>query len=121
MAENPATASMVWHRDNRGATEIVVKTAAIDDLVEAHDFGRPIFVKIDVEGAEGLVLEGMRRTIAASQAVLFVECSDAGRETAWNILRTMGYRCESALTLKCVNTFEEYRHSDFLWLPAGCG
>lgn len=118
MAENPATASMIWHQGNPDVTNIVVKTVAIDDLVDAGEFGRPIFVKIDVEGAEGLVLAGMRRTIEASQAVLFVECSDAGREAAWKMLTNMGYRCQSALTLRSVNTFEEYRHSDFLWLPA---
>jgi FkbM family methyltransferase len=118
IAENPATASMVWHRNIPSATEIVIRTVAIDDLVEC-DLGQPRFVKIDVEGAEGLVLQGMRRTIAASQPVLFVECSEAGRETAWLMLREMGYRCQSAVTRRCVNAFEEYRHSDFLWLPAG--
>jgi hypothetical protein len=56
------------------------------------------------------VLQGMRRTIAASQPVLFVECLEAGRETAWIMLREMGYQCQSALTRKCVDAFEEYRH-----------
>jgi RNase adaptor protein for sRNA GlmZ degradation len=59
----------------------------------------------------------MQRTIAVSQPVLFIECSDAGRETAWNMLQDMGYRCQSAITCKIVNAFDEYRHSDFLWLP----
>jgi FkbM family methyltransferase len=118
MAENPSTASMVWHRDNPSATEFVIRTVAIDELVEAGDLGCPRFVKIDVEGAEGSVLMGMRRTIAASQPVLFVECSEAGRKIAWEMLRELGYRCQSAITRRWVDAFDEYRHSDFLWLPA---
>jgi FkbM family methyltransferase len=117
LAENLATASMVWHRNNPAATEFSVKTVAVDDLVAAGDLAYPSFVKIDVEGAEGSVLLGMRRTLATSKPVLFVECSDAGRETSWNLLQGLGYRCQSAITRRWVNMFAEYRHSDFLWLP----
>jgi FkbM family methyltransferase len=118
MTENLSTASLVWHRNDPSAAELRIRTASIDDLVEAGEFGYPIFVKIDVEGAEGSVLQGMRRTIAAAKPVLFVECSEAGREQAWHLLRGLEYRCQSAVTGKAVNTFEEYHHSDFLWLPA---
>jgi FkbM family methyltransferase len=117
LAENLATASMVWHRNNPAATELSVKTVAVDDLVATGDLAYPAFVKIDVEGAEGHVLLGMRRTLAASKPVVFVECSDATRETAWNLLQGLGYRCQSAITRHWVDTFAEYRHSDFLWLP----
>jgi len=117
MTENSATASLVWHRNEPSATEIQIRTAAVDELVEAGEFGLPTFVKIDVEGAEGNVLRGMRRTIAAARPVLFVECSDAGREQAWQLLGELNYRCHSAITGRPVRTFERYRHSDFLWLP----
>lgn len=59
----------------------------------------------------------MQRTVAAAKPILFIECSDAGRETTWTLLRDLGYQCQSALTLKQVDSFDEYRHSDFLWLP----
>ncbi len=117
MGKNPSMASMVWHKNDPSVTDMVVRTVAIDDLVEAGDLKHPRFVKIDVEGAEGFALRGMRRTVAASKPVLFIESSDAGRETTWGILRELGYRCQSALTRKWVDTFEEYRHADFLWLP----
>jgi FkbM family methyltransferase len=117
IAENFSTASMTWHRNNPSAIELVIKTVTIDELVQAGDLCGPKFVKIDVEGAEGQVLQGMRRTVAAAKPVLFVECSDAGRETTWYLLCELGYRCQSAITRKTVNAFEEYRHSDFLWLP----
>jgi FkbM family methyltransferase len=117
MNENPATASLVWHRNEPTAIELHVHTAAIDELVEAGEFGLPSFVKIDVEGAEGFVLQGMRRTIATARPVLFVECSDIGREQTWQLLGELNYHCYSAITGKPVRNFEQYRHSDFLWLP----
>jgi FkbM family methyltransferase len=117
VAENLSTASLVWHRNDPSAAQLEVRTIAIDELVEGGEFGYPKFIKIDVEGAEGAVLQGMSRTIAAARPVLFVECSEAGREKAWGLLQESGYRCESAITRRPVNNFEEYRHSDFLWLP----
>src|SRR5208283_2238725 len=114
---NSAMASLVWHRTNPSAVELVIKTVVIDDLVEAGTLSEPKFVKIDVEGAEGQVLRGMRRTVAKAAPVLFIECSDAGRETVWRLLSELGYRCQSAVTRKWVHVFEEYRHADFLWLP----
>jgi FkbM family methyltransferase len=117
MAENPSMASLVWHRNNPSATELVIRTVAIDELVEQGDLGYPKFLKIDVEGAEGPVLQGMRRTLATAKPVVFVECSEAGRGTAWRLLRELGYRCQSAITRRLVGAFEEYHHSDFLWLP----
>jgi FkbM family methyltransferase len=117
VAGNGATASIVWHRNNPQARAITVKTAAIDELVEARVIPPPQFVKIDVEGAEAYVITGMRRTIAKASPVIFVECSDAGRQTSWDILSALHYRCQSAMTRKWITTFEEYRHSDFLWLP----
>lgn len=117
LAENPSTASLVWHRNDSSATEISIHAVSIDELVDSGDLTHPKFVKIDVEGAEGFVLQGMRRTIAAARPVLFVECSDAGRDQTWHLLADLNYRCQSAITGKSVNTFEEYRHSDFLWLP----
>jgi FkbM family methyltransferase len=116
-ARNPSTASIVWHRNDPAAIEIIVRAAAIDDLVKVGTLNHPRFVKIDVEGAEGSVLKGMRETIAAARPVLFVECSELGRETAWNILRELEYRCQAAVTREWVDRFEDYRHSDFLWLP----
>lgn len=117
IAENHATASLVWHRSNPSALELVIKKVVIDDLVEAGTISEPKFVKIDVEGAEGQVLQGMRPTVAKAAPVLFIESSDAGRETVWYLLSELGYRCQSAVTRKWVHVFEEYRHADFLWLP----
>lgn len=117
VCDNLSTGSLIWHRNDPSAVELVIKTAAIDELVEAGALQKPAFVKIDVEGAEGLALLGMRRTLARARPVVFVECSDAGRKASWDVLSELGYRCQAALTGKSVSAFEEYRHSDFLWLP----
>ena len=106
IAESFSTASLIWHQDNPSALEVVIKTVAIDDLVEAGELSEPTFVKIDVEGAEGKVLRGMHRTLANAAPVVFVECSDAGRETAWHLLSGLSYRCQSAITCKWVDAFE---------------
>src|SRR5271168_2656768 len=59
IAENSSTASLVWHRNNPAASEISIRTVSIDDLVAAGELRYPKFVKIDVEGAEAAVLDGM--------------------------------------------------------------
>ncbi len=118
VSEDLAMASMVWHKHDRGAAELTIQTVAVDDLVDGGQIPPPCFVKIDVEGAEGLALLGMRRTIASTRPVLFIECSDAGRETTWQLLKPLGYSCQSAISGSSITTFDNYRHGDFLWLPA---
>jgi FkbM family methyltransferase len=49
------------------ATPFTVATAALDDLLDAHDVARADLVKVDVEGAEELVLRGMARGLAAGR------------------------------------------------------
>lgn len=117
VAGNFSTASMAWHRDDPAAVEFEVRTVAIDELTQTGDLPLPGFVKIDVEGAEGYTLAGMQRTLAVAKPVLFVECSDAGRETAWRLLSDLGYSCFTAVSRQPVTAFDQYRHADFLWLP----
>ena len=118
IAGNLSTASLVWHRHDPSATQLTINTVQIDQLVESGSLAYPRFVKIDVEGAEGSVLKGMQRTVAAAKPILFIECSEAGREATWTMLRDLGYQCQSAITRKPIDSFEAYRHSDFLWLPS---
>ena len=96
---------------------LVIPTVAIDELVDQGDLTYPRFVKIDVEGAEGFRVTGHASDLVAAEPALFVECSEAGRETSWQLLCELGYRRQSAITLNGVSDFDEFRHSDFLWLP----
>ena len=115
--ESLSMSSMVWHRNDPSAIELQIKTVVIDELVKTGHLPAPQFVKIDVEGAEGLVLQGMRDTIASRKPVLFLECSEIGRATTWQLLSGLGYRCQAAATREPVSSFDQYRNADFLWLP----
>jgi FkbM family methyltransferase len=74
----------------------VVKTLVIDDFVAEHAL-RPVLMKIDVEGAEFLVLEGAEKTIGACKPKLVIEIHpnsegvfDHARLTAY--LKRFGYQ-----------------------------
>ncbi len=55
--------------------EISVPTKTIDELVAEHDLD-PCFMKVDVEGAEFLVFDGARKTLANHRPVVLAELSD---------------------------------------------
>ncbi len=57
-----------------------VEQVAIDELLDAGEVRPPGLVKIDVEGAELAVLEGMRRTLAAHRPTIICELHDTNRE-----------------------------------------
>jgi FkbM family methyltransferase len=68
-----------------------VEQVAIDELVAGGEIRPPALVKIDVEGAELAVLEGMRETIAAHQPAIVCELHDTNREFV-ALMRELGYR-----------------------------
>jgi FkbM family methyltransferase len=70
---------------------IEVELVAIDDLLAAGEVRPPTVVKIDVEGAELAVLEGMRRTIAEHRPAIICELHDTHREFL-AMIRELGYR-----------------------------
>lgn len=68
-----------------------VDQVAIDELLADGELRPPALVKIDVEGAELAVLEGMRRTIAAHQPAIICELHDTNREFV-AAMDALGYR-----------------------------
>ena len=50
----------------------------LDDFVERHGITRIDFIKVDIEGAEPLFLEGAQRVIRAMRPILCVEVSVRG-------------------------------------------
>jgi FkbM family methyltransferase len=58
--------------DSAPFRRLQVRTIALDVLVERHGLV-PRLIRIDVDGAEGLVLQGARRTIEHFQPALLVE------------------------------------------------
>jgi len=64
------------HRITLGGGGIVVPAVTVDDLVAAAGVESVSLVKIDVQGAEMLVLAGAERTLAKVRPALFVEVDD---------------------------------------------
>jgi FkbM family methyltransferase len=72
------------------ADELVVRTAALDELAEEQGLRAPDLVKLDVEGAELLVLEGMRRSLEAHRPGLICELHGT-RAAIEELLPRLGY------------------------------
>jgi hypothetical protein len=53
----------------------------LDDLIPAERLPKPNFVKIDVEGVEMEVIQGMSKTIAESRPVLLYEVDDGRKDS----------------------------------------
>ena len=71
------------------AGEVTVDLVSIDDLIAQNKIEPPNFVKVDVEGAELDVLQGMRETIKTHQPTIIYEVDDgdrAGYERKYNEL-----------------------------------
>jgi len=64
----------------RTRATVDVEVVAIDDLVASGRIRPPDLVKIDVEGAEIDVLEGMRRTIEEHRPAIVCELHDTARQ-----------------------------------------
>lgn len=112
---NHSMASMHWHKNCEDVDEYIVNTVNLDSMFYDKKID---FVKIDVEGAEGDVVAGMEKIISANKPIVFVECSEIGRLKIWEVMKKYGYRCYYATNDKLeVNSFDDYRHDDYLWLP----
>lgn len=68
-----------------------VETATLDELVARHGI-RPGLIKVDVEGAEGKVFSGARRTLSELRPVIITELSDT-------LLRSMGSSAAEVVSL----------------------
>ncbi len=88
-ADHSLLASVASHPDSR--EEIEIDTVAIDDLVAAGAIAPPDVLKIDTEGAELRVVEGMRATIAEHGPRLICELHDTNAAFA-ALMDELGYR-----------------------------
>jgi FkbM family methyltransferase len=69
-------ADTIWEKavfTNRGFTKTKVKTLPLDELKKIGISAKPNIIKIDVEGAEALVLRGGQKTILSHKPLIFLE------------------------------------------------
>jgi len=99
------------------ATEAVLEIPAVALDAVFPPGSRLDLVKIDVEGAEGLVLAGMRRLLAEARPALVVEFHDADAWASRAILLDAGYRLYDTSGTPVADDADRVYHC--LALPAG--
>lgn len=81
------------HYGVKAGHEITVPCFELDELVAAYDLRPPDIVKLDVEGAEHLVVLGMRRTLERRRPLLMIELhGEACAASTLEVLDRYGYR-----------------------------
>ena len=67
----------------KGRSQVAVQTISVDELIKEKNMGRADIIKMDVEGVEPMVFEGMKETIAANpQIQIIIEYSPSLYEDA---------------------------------------
>jgi FkbM family methyltransferase len=90
-----------------------VDTVGIDELVAENQIGLPDYIKIDVEGAELLVLSGARKTLERARPSIFLAThGPAIHRECCAFLNDLGYTVEALSGEDLDNTDELYAHSD---------
>lgn len=89
------------HKLSRNGTGVPVTAVTLDGLLADKGPGRPALVKIDVQGAELLTLQGMIEILRFARPALFVELSDQG-------LNKFGASVLVVLRLLSDNGYEAY-------------
>ena len=96
LSDEVAVATAVSDQGNLGATRLVsrqgddgIRVLPGDDLFGGRRFD---FIKIDVEGMELRVLNGLRQTVANSRPAMFIEVDDANAAAFAAFLDEVDYR-----------------------------
>lgn len=83
VASNPGYSGLkrrAYDRENEEEKEIRVQTRVLDAILESERVGKVDFIKIDVEGAEQLVMEGARQCLARDKPVVVFEHGRGGSD-----------------------------------------
>ncbi|MDG2333933.1 MAG: FkbM family methyltransferase [Myxococcota bacterium] len=70
--------------------QVLVPTLSLDLLLSSN--AAPSFIKIDVEGAEKLVLEGATRVLSAVRPTIYIEVGGGARDAVTALLKDNDYR-----------------------------
>jgi FkbM family methyltransferase len=96
----PGLATLGEPKRFQGFREMQVNVTTLDSFYDDRPLLQlPFFIKIDVEGAEAMVIEGGQKTIARSRPHILFECASMNtsqfglyQDAAENMLRNLGYR-----------------------------
>ncbi|MBX3047496.1 MAG: FkbM family methyltransferase [Anaerolineales bacterium] len=102
------------HAGSPVADTIEVETIAVDDFTSTHP--APHLIKIDVEGAEALALQGMQQVLRTHQPTLFIELHgyEAGR-ACWDLLVAANYQaCWMQAPYAPIFTVEELKKKSYI-------
>jgi FkbM family methyltransferase len=94
-----------------------VTTSRLDTLLQEGSIRKPDLIKLDVEGAEAIALEGARHLLSRHQPRLVIELH--GTEVARSVLETLwelDYHCFGYLEVKGVSTYKELTPADLEFL-----
>jgi FkbM family methyltransferase len=85
-------------RSQMGGTRsrFLVPTMSGDSFCDAVN-GRPDFIKIDVEGAEEMVLNGMQKTLCECRPDIYVEVGHDTKREVWKLLEGLGYTANQSI------------------------
>jgi FkbM family methyltransferase len=106
-----------------GAGTVPVCTTTLDDVIPRD--GKTKLVKIDVEGHESAVLNGMNRTLIDSRPTIFFECNPGGPAAdIEDFLRSHSYRIFSIVNghrkelQRLIPEDIPHKHHNFLAMPS---
>ncbi len=117
--------------DNKGAPAlhkhkklVKVNTVNIDDYCREHSL-KPDFIKLDAEGAEYLILNGMKETLGKARPIISLEVAGdeqwkENREKSFTLLAEYKYKpydIEVDGTLKPHEARKEYTYDNLIFLP----
>lgn len=80
------TSTLICDQDSKGCT---VQTVKLDDLCDER--GASLALKIDVEGAEHLVVKGMQRLLKENSCLLQIECFESNKDRLFDLMASAGY------------------------------
>jgi FkbM family methyltransferase len=111
---NWGTSSLVHKSSSDSALEVKLET--LDDYIKCKGLNRLDFIKLDVEGAEHLVLKGANKSLAQFKPVVIFERNIESSDGAIKQLRELDYSFFDLHEEQLGNNIEKWPH-DILAIP----
>ena len=94
---------------------LLVPTTTMDKLSE--DYNLPDFIKIDVEGAEALLMEGAINLLKKCKPIIMCECSEKNFDRVRSILGESNYDFLDAEAIPQLKPFNPQKSQNFIAIP----